>query len=163
MLKAKSREGPVEGTMAEWNAVATTVQRAGFSTKVKSPSPNDQVLIAFHSPPRNGGNRTASLPIREDRRPMGTSCSGVLSPQCGSRNENCELAGFSRMFGCRTRQISLRSRLRGGEGGIRTLGTGVSPYNGLANRRLQPLGHLSGVTPSLAFLQPQQFIVILRQ
>ena len=32
----------------------------------------------------------------------------------------------------------------GGEGGIRTLGTGVSPYNGLANRRLQPLGHLSG-------------------
>ena len=33
----------------------------------------------------------------------------------------------------------------GGEGGIRTLGTGVSPYNGLANRRLQPLGHLSGV------------------
>ena len=32
----------------------------------------------------------------------------------------------------------------GGEGGIRTLDTGVSPYNGLANRRLQPLGHLSG-------------------
>ena len=32
----------------------------------------------------------------------------------------------------------------GGEGGIRTPGRGVSPYNGLANRRLQPLGHLSG-------------------
>jgi hypothetical protein len=31
----------------------------------------------------------------------------------------------------------------GGEGGIRTPDTGVSPYNGLANRRLQPLGHLS--------------------
>jgi hypothetical protein len=31
----------------------------------------------------------------------------------------------------------------GGERGIRTLDTGVSPYNGLANRRLQPLGHLS--------------------
>ena len=36
----------------------------------------------------------------------------------------------------------------GGEGGIRTLDTGVSPYNGLANRRLQPLGHLSGVRSS---------------
>jgi hypothetical protein len=36
-------------------------------------------------------------------------------------------------------------RESGGEGGIRTLDTGVSPYNGLANRRLQPLGHLSGV------------------
>ena len=33
----------------------------------------------------------------------------------------------------------------GGEGGIRTPGTGFSQYNGLANRRLQPLGHLSGV------------------
>ena len=32
--------------------------------------------------------------------------------------------------------------LTGGEAGIRTLDTGVSPYNGLANRRLQPLGHL---------------------
>ena len=34
--------------------------------------------------------------------------------------------------------------ISGGEGGIRTPGRGISPYNGLANRRLQPLGHLSG-------------------
>ena len=33
----------------------------------------------------------------------------------------------------------------GGEAGIRTLGTGLSPYNGLANRRLQPLGHLTAL------------------
>jgi hypothetical protein len=31
----------------------------------------------------------------------------------------------------------------GGERGIRTLDTTFQPYNGLANRRLQPLGHLS--------------------
>src|ERR1035437_3100369 len=31
----------------------------------------------------------------------------------------------------------------GGEAGIRTLDTGLSPYNGLANRRLRPLGHLT--------------------
>ena len=31
----------------------------------------------------------------------------------------------------------------GGEAGIRTLGRGFGPYNGLANRRLQPLGHLT--------------------
>jgi len=30
-----------------------------------------------------------------------------------------------------------------GEGGIRTRGTGLYPYDGLANRCLQPLGHLS--------------------
>src|SRR6266852_2321164 len=31
----------------------------------------------------------------------------------------------------------------GGAGGVRTPGRSFSPYNGLANRRLQPLGHLS--------------------
>jgi hypothetical protein len=63
----------------------------------------------------------------------------------------------------------------GGERGIRTLDTGVSPYNGLANRRLQPLGHLSvlqnlftchaqrtcyrrspGVTPAASRRQPSR-------
>ena len=34
-------------------------------------------------------------------------------------------------------------KLTGGEAGIRTLDTGFGPYNGLANRRLQPLGHLT--------------------
>ncbi len=37
------------------------------------------------------------------------------------------------------------TKMTGGEGGIRTLDTGFGPYNGLANRRLQPLGHLSAV------------------
>jgi hypothetical protein len=32
----------------------------------------------------------------------------------------------------------------GGDGGIRTLDTPLRAYNGLANRRLQPLGHVSG-------------------
>ena len=34
-------------------------------------------------------------------------------------------------------------RVCGGDGGIRTLDTALGPYNGLANRRLQPLGHVS--------------------
>src|ERR1019366_10712996 len=33
----------------------------------------------------------------------------------------------------------------GGAGGIRTLDRALQPYNGLANRRLQPLGHSSVV------------------
>ena len=32
---------------------------------------------------------------------------------------------------------------KNGEGGIRTPGTGVYPYDGFANRCLKPLGHLS--------------------
>src|SRR3954466_9348529 len=38
-----------------------------------------------------------------------------------------------------------------GETGIRTPDTGLTPYNGLANRRLQPLGHLSSVYASNFF------------
>src|SRR3982074_3624726 len=34
-------------------------------------------------------------------------------------------------------------QLDGGDGGIRTLDRALQPYNGLANRRLQPLGHVS--------------------
>jgi hypothetical protein len=34
-------------------------------------------------------------------------------------------------------------QLTGGAGGIRTLDRALQPYNGLANRRLQPLGHSS--------------------
>ena len=33
--------------------------------------------------------------------------------------------------------------ISGGEGGIRTPGRGFSPYNGLANRPIKPLWHLS--------------------
>jgi hypothetical protein len=33
--------------------------------------------------------------------------------------------------------------INGGEGGIRTPGRSFGPYNGLANRRIQPLCHLS--------------------
>ena len=35
------------------------------------------------------------------------------------------------------------AKANGGKGGIRTLDTDLNPYNGLANRCLQPLGHLS--------------------
>ena len=46
----------------------------------------------------------------------------------------------------RTEKLLQRFALAGqnsGEGEIRTPDTGFSPYNGLANRRLRPLGHLS--------------------
>ena len=35
----------------------------------------------------------------------------------------------------------------GGEGGIRTLGTALQPYSGLANRRTRPLCDLSITNP----------------
>ena len=38
-----------------------------------------------------------------------------------------------------------------GEGGIRTPGTGLTPYDGLANRCFKPLSHLSCSRAALAF------------
>src|ERR1700730_8638778 len=39
--------------------------------------------------------------------------------------------------------VELPEEPSGGDGGIRTLDRALQPYNGLANRRLQPLGHVS--------------------
>src|ERR1700749_2616883 len=51
-------------------------------------------------------------------------------------------------------------KLVGGAGGIRTLDRALQPYNGLANRRLQPLGHSSVVmnqalSSSVRWLKPR--------
>jgi hypothetical protein len=54
--------------------------------------------------------------------------------QSGLRARCAKLRHFER-FRVDCRPVSLQSRLRGGEGGIRTLGTGVSPYNGLAKHK----------------------------
>ena len=74
----------------------------------------------------------------------GPSCVSRGATREGAAQRRCNFAS-----GQYERQLekpgrSLVFEESGGEGGIRTLGTGVSPYNGLANRRLQPLGHLSG-------------------
>ena len=67
----------------------------------------------------------------------------VRSLQAGLSKKNREKWAYFAYFEEKWDGLSLQLRLRGGEGGIRTLGTGVSPYNGLANRRIRPLCHLS--------------------
>ena len=39
--------------------------------------------------------------------------------------------------------IKILAKPNGGDAGIRTLDRALQPYNGLANRRLEPLGHVS--------------------
>jgi hypothetical protein len=48
----------------------------------------------------------------------------------------------------------------GGDGGIRTLDRALQPYNGLANRRLQPLGHVSCMAdmPDVALRRKRQIV-----
>ena len=49
-------------------------------------------------------------------------------------------------------EAGFRGKKDGGEGGIRTLGTGFNQYNGLANRRFRPLSHLTTQRENLANL-----------
>ena len=65
------------------------------------------------------------------------------NPFCTIRFGYKESRNMFRVFQ-RKGQWTFSAVKTGGEGGIRTLGTGVSPYNGLANRRIRPLCHLSG-------------------
>src|SRR5579871_6591187 len=55
----------------------------------------------------------------------------------------------SKASGRQSRQSRSGEMGNGGAGGIRTLDTAFQPYNGLANRRLQPLGHSSKPNSSL--------------
>ncbi len=71
----------------------------------------------------------------------------------GSRRatRRCSLPALLRSFGDTLRSAGFRVARHpkpvrakgGGAGGIRTLDRALQPYNGLANRRLQPLGHSS--------------------
>lgn len=54
------------------------------------------------------------------------------------------LFGFCGPLGAPENGFSIKT---GGAGGIRTLGTALQPYDGLANRCLQPLGHSSAPNP----------------
>ena len=58
------------------------------------------------------------------------------------KRKHCDFNGRNRIV-CWRKRRKVRRRPIGGEGGIRTPDRGLHPYNGLANRRLQPLGHLS--------------------
>ena len=58
--------------------------------------------------------------------------------------ERSNLRAINELVGLTVEVRSRRGRAKtGGEAGIRTLGTGLSPYNGLANRRFRPLSHLT--------------------
>ena len=46
----------------------------------------------------------------------------------------------------------------GGEGGIRTPGTSFSSYNGLANRRIRPLCHLSVLKTNVLSILPSDLL-----
>jgi hypothetical protein len=65
-------------------------------------------------------------------------CKTTETPKANTLDKTVSAADSERIGLLRERPL-----ITGGEAGIRTLGTAFRPYNGLANRRLQPLGHLT--------------------
>ena len=72
----------------------------------------------------------------------------VIAKADQASGEKSPAAARSSRAGCPYRKI-------GGAGGIRTLDRALQPYNGLANRRLQPLGHSSN--PNFSRSQAEGF------
>jgi hypothetical protein len=115
-----------------------------------------------------GPNQAAARPMRSSRggrvarpkgvtrkspRPQACSASGRMrcaaAPELSTADDRRGGAGLLVSRGAATEPARSRDPKRGlgkgagGDGGIRTLDRALQPYNGLANRRLQPLGHIS--------------------
>ncbi len=80
------------------------------------------------------------------------TCRGISVPPVPIKDVNAEWLIekiVSALF------LTTLKRKNGGTGGIRTLDTGISPYDDLANRCLQPLGHRSNQAHELTELRGQ--------
>jgi hypothetical protein len=93
-------------------------------TGVKSPSPRHLFLIALHSP--GGVAETGLLICPLEKKARNLAC-GVKSVTFSGplRRQLSRNSGVFPRFLEQSWQISLRFRLRGGEGGIRTFGTAL--------------------------------------
>src|SRR5207248_1435650 len=82
-------------------------------------------------------SRTVTWATERRGRELQLLSSAVRSLRSSFPNNYAKSGYTSQNFAERSR-FSLEVRLRGGERGIRTLDTGVSPYNGLANESFSP-------------------------
>jgi hypothetical protein len=88
--------------------------------------------------PENGLYRVdAALTLQEESNGEGGEAGIRAPPRFGGTAEHHDVCEPTEA------RLCVRRAKVGGEAGIRTLGRAFRPYNGLANRRLQPLGHLT--------------------
>jgi hypothetical protein len=112
-------------------------------TRVNPLSPNHRFVIALRSLRGVFETGLARRPSekRSTKQAHGPGRDVFSSPVQRENPKNC--ADFSQFSG-KCNEVSLHSRLRGGEGGIRTLDTGVSPYTKLVNASLLYAIHSGG-------------------
>ena len=86
------------------------------------------------------------MPSREKPADLRHSLPGNPFSPVRFADEILRNTGIFAYFAAKGGAVSLRFRLAGGEGGIRTLGTGISQHNGLANLSFcAMLSHLNGL------------------
>ena len=104
------------------------------SSSLESSSMRLAFCLAFCLPERGSSTGHFESPVCT----VSSSVGAEEGPLLGS-----ERPMFSGAIGTFKHRPSSSYSAFNGEGGIRTRGTGLTPYNGLANRRFQPLSHLS--------------------
>ena len=123
-----------------------------------SGAPHHRFVIALHSPVRVTETGLRLCPPEKGQQIEAIRSLSVRSLQSTLRPKNCEIRACFAHFAAKGGAVSLQFRLAGGEGGIRTLGTGISQYNGLATHSCV-LKHLQNVLPYSSFQRvPNQSI-----
>jgi hypothetical protein len=104
---------------------------AKIMTRILSKYAASRFVIAFRSL-RGFAKPDCGFALQRKEQQSSSAAKGVTLSPVRFKGTIREVAAISRGFAVICSQVSLQFRLRGGEAGIRTLGTGVSPYNGLA-------------------------------
>src|SRR5882724_9293690 len=95
-------------------------------------------LMRRYATSKIGGRAYVDIAVVEFEKIDVPQGSTVSLRSCGASGDTLRSAGLR--VACHPKPVRAKG---GGAGGIRTLDRALQPYNGLANRRLQPLGHSS--------------------
>jgi hypothetical protein len=98
----------------------------GKHPQVKALSPHRRFVIALHSPDRVTETGLRVSPLEKARSIDAIRSRAVRSLQSTLRTKYHEIRACFPYFAAKGGAVSLQFRLAGGEGGIRTLGTGLN-------------------------------------
>ncbi len=145
VAQAMMRHSDINLTMSRYSHVYAGQEADAVAALPDISLPAEQVAIATGTDgkpagrsPKGPGKTLARNLAREGGFQRTSADFGGLKAKArrdAPENENARVSEEKRTF-----------PKENGEAGIRTRGTGMTPYNGLANRRFQPLSHLSGKT-----------------
>src|SRR5882762_5405141 len=153
--RAKLTAPPGGISLSQVNSPFSTLRSQISGSKkplVMASTNGGQRLTVFSSCSLIALNATGGIALSQSGRPSAAGTGGGSTPSSSAGQRNLSVIGLSLLdirF-CSAAAVlaglaapKRKAKAGGGDGGIRTLDRALQPYNGLANRRLQPLGHVS--------------------